>query len=47
METDIQSRYIATVVAEEKTQDHRREQIKLTRTIKVSNIIHSLTKLFR
>jgi hypothetical protein len=46
MEIDIQSRYVATVVAAERTSDHRREQIKLTRTLKVSNILHSIARLF-
>ena len=45
METDLQ--YVATVVAEEKIRDSRREQIKLTGTIRVSNIVRSLAKLFR
>ncbi|MCJ7548208.1 MAG: hypothetical protein MUQ30_00815 [Anaerolineae bacterium] len=46
METDFQSRYAAVIIAEEKIRDHSREQIKLTRSIKVSDIIQSLLKLF-
>ena len=45
METDLQ--YVARVVAEEKIRDSRREQIKLTRSIKVANVVNSLVKLFR
>ncbi len=45
METDLQ--YVAMVVAEEKIRDSRREQIKLTRSIKVANIVRSLAELFR
>ena len=45
METDLQ--YVATVVAEEKIRGSRREQIKLTRSIRVSDIINTLAKLFR
>ena len=45
METDLQ--YVATVVAEEKIRDRRREQIKLTRSIRLSDIVNSLVKLFR
>ena len=47
METDFQSRYAAVTIAEEKIQDGRREQIKLTRSIRVSDIVNSLAKLFR
>lgn len=45
METDLH--YVATVVAEEKIRDSRREQIKLTRSIRLSDIVNSLVKLFR
>lgn len=46
MEIDIQPRYVAKIVAEEKIRDHSREQIKLTRSPRVANILHSLAKLF-
>jgi len=45
METDLH--YVATVVAEEKIRDSRRERIKLTNSVWVSNIANSLAKLFR
>ena len=45
METDLY--YVATVVAEEKIRDSRREQIKLTSAIRVSDIVNALAKLFR
>lgn len=47
METDFQLRYAAVIIAEEKIRDGRREQIKLTRSIRVSDIVNSLAKLFR
>ena len=45
METDLH--YVATVVAEEKIRDSRRERIRLTRSIRLPNIVNSLAKLFR
>jgi hypothetical protein len=45
METDLQ--YVATVIAKEKIRDSRREQVKLTGAIRVSDIVTTLAKLFR
>ncbi len=47
METDFQSLYIAPVVAEERIRSARHEQVKLEPTLKISDLLVGIVKLFR
>lgn len=47
MEIDIQARYLARVVAEEKTRRLHRIPVQLEQTPKVGNLLKNLAELFR
>lgn len=47
MEIDIQSRYIAPVIAEERIRDTKKEHINLERNLNIGHLLGNFVKLFR